>query len=82
MRLLKVVLAAVLAALAVTVGAFAVVALIGGVLAYFLVRWTLRKLGGSSTRHIPASSPPRRAPAAGDVIDVTATEVRADPHLR
>lgn len=81
MRLLKVVLAAVLAALAVTVGAFAVVVLVVGVIAYFLVRWTMRKLGGSAPRSIPAP-PPRRARTASDVIDVTATEVRADPHLR
>lgn len=81
MRFVKLLLAFVLAALAVTVGVFAVAALAIGILAYFLGRWTLRKLRGPRTEIAPAAAP-RRA-AAGDVIDVTATEVRSDsPPLR
>lgn len=82
-RAFKLVLAAAVAVLAVTVGFVAVGLLLGVLLVVFAVRALVRAFRPRPVR--PAAPPPgpaaafrRSAPAAGDVIDITATEVPAD----
>lgn len=73
MRILKVLAGLVLAVVLVATGVFAVALLAVGLLVYLVVRLVRRPPGAKA----PA---PRAAPArtAGDVIDVSATEVPAE----
>lgn len=76
-RLLKVLLTALLAVFAVFAGLFVTLAVAVTGAAVLLVRRLLR-----SSRNSPANLPPRTAPrhrAPTDAIEVTATEVPAEP---
>lgn len=78
MRALKVVLTALFALLAVAAGLFVAACIAAG----SLLMLGLRRLSGSRPP-AAATAPTRRSPepaaAGGEIIDVTATEVRADP---
>lgn len=80
MRLLKFVLVLLLAIAAVTVGVVAVAALAIGLVAYMLGRLLVRRFAPAGNRpRVTAPSTVRRAPPpAGDVIEVSATEVPHD----
>jgi hypothetical protein len=81
MRALKVLLATVLVALAVTAGFVVVAVLAGAALLFLAGRALVRRLRGAAPRPAPppAGSASRPASAGhGEVIDITATEVPAD----
>jgi uncharacterized membrane protein len=76
-RILKLVLAAILAALALTAGLVVVVAVVAVVVAALLVRWAMRRLApGARRRQVPRES--RRSAASETTIDVVAVEKPAD----
>lgn len=81
MRWLKWLVFAVLVAVAVTFGFMLLVALVVGMLAFYLGRTLLRRLRGAPASAGHAMPRPRPAPA-GNVIDITATEVGREPRLR
>lgn len=69
-RILKVVLAVLVAVITVATGFFVVAAVAAGYLVYLLVRWATSRFGGARTA--------RRAAPDSAVIDVSATEVKED----
>ncbi|MES2697320.1 MAG: hypothetical protein V4773_27895 [Verrucomicrobiota bacterium] len=82
MQFLKVFLALVVAALAVTVGFVAVAVAAVAVVAYFVARLIVLKFRtksplASGSAH--ATRPAQVRPARGNVIDITATEVPSSP---
>jgi hypothetical protein len=76
MQWLKMLLAALVVVAAVTLGLFAVVVVAVGFAAYFVGRLLLGRTGRLPLRRAPP--PPARPTPAGDVIEVTATEIPAD----
>lgn len=76
MRILKLVLAAVLAAFALTAGLVVVVAVAAVVVAALLVRWAIRRLAPGARRQVARES--RRSAASETTIDVVAVEKPAD----
>lgn len=82
MILLKRLLAFCIALLAIAAGAVGLAVAAAGGVAFLLYRWARRRLAapGSTAPAHPASSVPR--PAAPDVIDVSATEVRDVKELK
>jgi uncharacterized membrane protein YedE/YeeE len=87
MALMKVLSTAILAALAVLVGLFMAMVVAVGSIFVFLAR---RIFGGTTRRPSTAPEPametapraPRSMSESADVIEVTATEVPADPSVR
>jgi hypothetical protein len=78
-QLLKAILALIGAALALLMGLMTVAAIAVAAAVYFVVQ----RLLGRGRPAQPPLAPRRTRPAAsGDVIDVTATEVRNDPPAR
>lgn len=71
MRILKILFALVLAVLAVAAGVFVAAAVAVAVVLFLVIRWVQRRLRGGN----PAPALRKRPTAAGDAIDVTATEV-------
>jgi len=78
-QLIKAILALIGAALAMLMGLMTVAAIAVAAAVYFVVQ---RLLGRGRLAPRPAAPRRARPVASGDVIDVTATEVRTDPPAR